>query len=454
MTNVSTSCDHNQHVTPKRNNAPPPPPPAYPISTNNYERETKRPKLLTPSPAVPKVKDNDQLIRVRAKTASVRIAKKAQALVEEARKVPARTEETRKKEEQNRKRKQQEAKEKRQLQMEKMLEADKELADKNKAMEDLEERTCVNCNIVKKKEEFDFSERKKGEDSVCMSCNEEQDARFREQHRMQREEDAKEHAEVIKVAAKENAENEANTIQKVKAAYEQYITKLKLSGSTIEKEMTRQSDLLYIVTSISRRGDQFGPCLHGVYTTCQKAQEAAREIFEKLSESYRGGEFVSDETRVAKHEGTSRPLFEVLWQDEDDQDCTAIAINAVRLGNDIEQSIPYIRGGSPFWLKHKPENEISSAGTTYNDSKVKVHLIFSYMPCNDWGEGTDVDLIGMYEDREGAMSRARAYVKDFIDEEQINDSYNSGVTNGELFVDEDRGSVSIETVILDNEHGG
>eukprot|EP00985_Skeletonema_marinoi_P016994 scaffold9244_cov141-Skeletonema_marinoi.AAC.5 len=228
--------------------------------------------------------------------------------------------------------------------------------------------------------------------------------------------------------------------------------------------MTRQSDLLYIVTSISRRGDQFGPCLHGVYTTCQKAQEAARKIFEKLSESYRGGEFVSNETRVAKCdmtnflipgiEGTSRPLFEVLWQDEDDQDCTAIAINAVRLGNDMEQSIPYIRGGSPSWLKHKPENEIRSASTTYKDSKVKVHLIFSYMPCNDWGEGTDADLIGMYEDREGAMNRARAYVKDFIDEDQINDSYNSGVTNGELFVDEDTGSVSIETVILDNEHGG
>ena len=232
MTNVSTSCDHNQHVTPKRNNAPPPPPPAYPISTNNYERETKRPKLLTPSPAVPKVEDKDQLMCSICNVAkSLDCFSKNQKSKGQKRKckdcigkVPARTEETRKKDEQNRKRKQQEAKEKLQLQMEKEREAEKKIADKNKAMEDLEERACANCNIVKKKEEFDINERKNGEDSVCMSCNEEQEARFREQHRMQREEEAKEHAEVIKVAAKENAEKEASTIQKVKVAYEQYIT--------------------------------------------------------------------------------------------------------------------------------------------------------------------------------------------------------------------------------------
>jgi len=180
--------------------------------------------------------------------------------------------------------------------------------------------------------------------------------------------------DTITAAAQEKVQEESSTIQMVKDAYDQYVIKLEASGGSIEKEMTKQSDLLYVVSSISRReGDPFGPCLHGIYTTCQKAQEAARKIFEKLSESYRGGEFVSNETRVAKCdmtnylipgiEGTSRPLFEVLWQDEDDQDCTAIAINAVRLGNDMEQSIPYIRGGSPSWLKHKPENEISSAGT-------------------------------------------------------------------------------------------
>jgi hypothetical protein len=64
------------------------------------------------------------------------------------------TGETSKKDEQqqSRKRKQQLAKEKRQLEMEKKREAEKKLAAENKAMEDLEERACVECNIVKKKE--------------------------------------------------------------------------------------------------------------------------------------------------------------------------------------------------------------------------------------------------------------------------------------------------------------
>lgn len=123
---------------------------------------------------------------------------------------------------------------------------------------------CLKCNIVKKKEDFDMQERKKGEASVCKGCNDEKEAKIREQHRMQREENAKKEAEAIKVAVQENAEKEACNSQKVKAAYEEYAAKLQASGSTIEKEMMKQSDLLYIVTSISRRGDKFGPCLHGI----------------------------------------------------------------------------------------------------------------------------------------------------------------------------------------------
>jgi len=127
------------------------------------------------TPAAPKVEDNDQLLcsicnvtkspdcfslsqrrrseRIKMITWDLRTVKcmecigKAQALIDEA-------------------------KEKRRLQIEKMLEAEKKLADKNKAMEDLEVRTCVNCNIVKKKEEFDINERKNGVTSVCMGCNE------------------------------------------------------------------------------------------------------------------------------------------------------------------------------------------------------------------------------------------------------------------------------------------
>lgn len=55
---------HHQHVTPKRN-APPPPPPAHnnPFNTqNSYERETKRPKLLTPSPPTAPKADKQQRV--------------------------------------------------------------------------------------------------------------------------------------------------------------------------------------------------------------------------------------------------------------------------------------------------------------------------------------------------------------------------------------------------------
>jgi len=100
------------------------------------------------------------------------------------------------------------------------------------------------------------------------------------------------------------------------------------------------------------------------------------------------------------------------------------------------------------------EHKNSSAGTTNKDAKV--HAIFCYRPLDTFNPYVDVDLIGIYKDREAAMNRARVYAQAFIevDEEQINDSYTSEVTNGELFMTEEKRSVSIETVILDNEHGG
>eukprot|EP00984_Skeletonema_dohrnii_P034768 scaffold33673_cov215-Skeletonema_dohrnii-CCMP3373.AAC.3 len=53
-------------------------------------------------------------------------------------------------------------------------------------------------------------------------------------------------------------------------------------------------------------------------------------------------------------------------------------------------------------------------------------------------------LLGIYKDREGQC---------LFSDEESSDQYSSGVTNGELFVVHDVGSVSIETVILNNEHG-
>lgn len=219
----------------------------------------------------------------------------------------------------------------------------------------------------------------------------------------------------------------------------------------------------FCVDQFSRcEGDVFGPCLHGVYTTCQKAQESAREVFEEVSESYRDGEFVSHETRVAKCdmtnfllpgvEGAFRPLFEVFGPDEDDEDCTAVAINVVRIGSDVEQSLPYIQDSTSAWIKSGLDADTvlqnSLAGAP--DKNLKVHALFSYKVCKS-GEERDINLIGIYEDRDEAINRARAYSKDFIDDEQMEVSYNLEATDGELIVADGAISVSLETVILDDE---
>jgi hypothetical protein len=302
------------------------------------------------------------------------------------------------------------------------------LSDDNKTMEDLEERKCAE-KATKKKVDFDV---KGKEDS-------------------------------IRAAVKKNAHEEESNIQKVKHAYEVYVATLKASGISIETEMSKQSDLLYVVTSISRReGDVFGPCLHGIYSTCQKSQEAAREVFQEVSESYRDGHFVTRDTRVAKCdmtnfllpgvEGAFRPLFEVLGPDESDKDCTAVAINAVRIGSDVEQSLPFIQDSSSAWIKAGldadtiPQKSLASAPV----KNLKVHALFSYKVC-DSGEERDVKLIGIYEDREEAINRARTYSKGFIHDEKMDVSYNFEVTDGELIVVDGAVSVSLETVILDDE---
>ena len=151
-------------------------------------------------------------------------------------------------------------------------------------------------------------------------------------------------------------------------------------------------------------------------------------------------------------EGAFRPLFEVLGPDESDEDCTAVAINAVRIGSDVEQSLPFIQDSSSAWIKAGldadtiPQKSLASAPV----KNLKVRALFSYKVC-DSGEERDVKLIGIYEDREEAINRARTYSKGFIHDEKMDVSYNFEVTDGELIVVDGAVSVSLETVILDDE---
>ncbi len=269
------------------------------------------------------------------------------------------------------------------------------------------------------------------------------------------------------VAAQKTDQEESSTTQKVKDAYEQYISKLEAAGGSIEKEMTKQTDLLYVVTSISRReGDPFGPCLHGIYTTCQKAQEAARKTFEKVSESYRNGNFVPHEKRVATCDmtnylipgvaGSLRPLFEVFRPEDDSpEDCTGVAINAVYIEDDVEQSLPYIQDTSSDWIKSALEAVPVAENSNANpiEKNLKVQALFSYKACGS-GDEKDVALVGIYKDKDDTMERARYCVQDFITEEVVDDDLvqeNLDITNGEIVVVHDAISVSVETVLLDDE---
>ncbi len=268
-------------------------------------------------------------------------------------------------------------------------------------------------------------------------------------------------------ATHKNDQEESSTTQKVKDAYNQYITKVEAAGGSIEKEMTNQTGLLYVVTSISRReGDPFGPCLHGIYTTCQKAKEAAQKTFEKVSESYRNGTFVPHEKRVATRDmtnylipgvvGSLRPLYEVFRPEDDSpEDCTGVAINAVYIEDDVEQSIPYIQDTSSDWIKSAleavPGAENSKASPI--EKNLKVQALFSYKACGD-GDEKDAALVGIYKDKEDTMERGRVCVQDYITDEVI-DNYllqeNLDITNGEMVVVHDAISVSVETVLLDDE---
>ena len=268
------------------------------------------------------------------------------------------------------------------------------------------------------------------------------------------------------VASFANNDEETSNMQQIKDTYEQYVSKVKASGSSIEKEMTKQTDLLYVVTSISRRDcDPLGPCLHGIYTTCKNAQQAARKAFEKASDSYRNGEFVSHEGRVANFDmtnflipgvkGACRLLFEVFKPDgEYPEDCTGVAMNTVRIGTDVEQRLPYIKDSLSDWICAGLDADILKEDSeAVIEKNSKVHALFGYKACGRDDE-MDVDLIGIYKGRETAVNRARAYTQDFVNDDQVEVSYNLEVTDGEIIVVEGKVSVSIETVILDDEDDG
>lgn len=115
---------------------------------------------------------------------------------------------------------------------------------------------------------------------VCDACVQEQ----RERHR-------KQEAPAKKIIIEQYEELEAYLYKQKKIHYDSNAAKFEELGSSIGKEMTMQSNFVYAITSITKGGYWYSPSLHGIYTTCQNAQNSARKVFGGLSKSYQDGIF-------------------------------------------------------------------------------------------------------------------------------------------------------------------
>lgn len=332
---------------------------------------------------------------------------------------------------------------------------------KNKEMEALEERPCDKCMIAKKKEMFYDYDLTLGEKAACIDCNQ---TSFREERRQSRLEEKVGNEEDVAT----NAYEEEKHYNEMKEAYNSYARDLKeSSGRDIDMEMTTPSGLVYVVTSVKREGDQYSPHLHGIYTTCKKARESAKSVFHNVSDTYRDGNFIDSDERKARCDATeflipgvvstSRVLFEVFFGHEDDTDYTAVGITAIPIDvSPIEIDLPFVQFKK---AKHHYNDVRGKDGdkTAVVTEGMKVYAIFSYAPCG-WGEEGDVNLCGIFTNREKAITRGKECAS-FQDEEAERDQIDNAVnvSNGKLFYDEDDYpfAIALETVTLDDqEYGG
>ena len=243
-----------------------------------------------------------------------------------------------------------------------------------------EEMICSICNIAKNRLDcFSKNQRKSGGNSKCQDCT----------------------GYVSTVQkSKAYAEMEEKKYNSIKKVYEGGLKKLKEENIDFEKEMNKRTDYLYMVTSVSAVGDPFSPVLHGIYTTCKKAQDAARRAFEKVSDTYRNGAFVPNGKRISKCDlseflvparktSTSRLLYEAFTEPQDD--CcqyTAVAVSSTQMvdGTASGCDLPFM--GSyflsdlfdPKYVKNSDEDRPEQNGESRkNRSEItKVYAIFDH----------------------------------------------------------------------------
>jgi len=327
----------------------------------------------------------------------------------------------------------------------------------NKMMESLGERSCAKCDAAKKAEAFNNEEKKKGKMSICNECIDKEIAEV-------------EAAEVERKLQQltRNARDENKLYKEKKDQHESYAKNSLENGSDIEKEMTTPSDVVYVITSVYYGGEPYTPKVHGIYTTCRKAQEGARRAFERVSTTYRDGEFLPNDGRQSKCDITeflipgvsfiSRPLFEEF----DDGHCAAIAINAVRIDTPVESDLPFISLKHSLYVGQKMEG-----GTVSMVEGTEVYAIFEFGPGHHM-DYDEVNLCGVYRDREKAIERGKYFTNfsslddsDCSDYPYIKECQKSRdeqlikaqvTTNGLLFNDPHEGkAVTLEKSTLDQD---
>mmetsp|Transcript_30881 Transcript_30881/g.34578 ORF Transcript_30881/g.34578 Transcript_30881/m.34578 type:complete len:306 (-) Transcript_30881:138-1055(-) len=225
-----------------------------------------------------------------------------------------------------------------------------------------------------------------------------------------------------------------STIRQRNKVYNDGLKQLEITNIDFEKEMNRRTDYLYVVTSVCANGNPCSPVLHGIYTTCQKAQNAARRSFEKVSDTYRNGVFtvphnndlfskcdLSEFLVPAKLTTTCRTFYEVFPEDTNDM-CpyyTAVAVSTIQMvdgkASGWDCSLPFLSGrfsSQLFDPKHVQNSGDKARSSEQNikskkkESEItKVYAIFDYFPGNMGDEGA-VDMRGVYSNQDDAYTTA------------------------------------------------
>jgi len=313
--------------------------------------------------------------------------------------------------------------------------------------------------------------KRKQQELIRKKAEEERKKEEEERNRAAKIREAEEKKKVIAV----NEEKEAQHYKQMKELYELHVLKLKDEGKDIEKEMTTPSNLVYVVTSISKRGDtKFSPHLQGIFTTCQRAKECSRKVFENTSKSYRDGKFEANEDRTAKCDTTEflipgvecnvRVMFELFGKiikapkysgrkDDHVYECTAIGITVIPIDTDDDiiagVELPFLR--TLTWSQK--EDEAKTRGAPVDQAPVvggtEVYPVFVHMPGDNIGDSTDVNLCGVFRNKDSAMKLSLKERKKMLSVQKANFPR---VYNGIPFyqmLHENCCAVDIENVMLD-----